>query len=234
MERIIEIINNRKTIINNKDEPIYLYDPSSNVLIHRGTTGTSTTYGLPENYSFSVPPDDNHKKIIIYDNSNDSWYSIAEYFYVIDDNGFFIEKLPNPLHIDKLPKNTEISPPSSFIKPRFDGTIWKDCPIPSGMYAPKWNLLNSVWEETLSNLNINLRIDVETDSLIKEWCVSQGKNEEYYINKGISNGPTDPNYISYSEAKTRIIVSQNLKKKVLQIFLSIFYYSFYSLLEIKI
>ncbi len=71
--------------------------------------------------------------------------------------------------------------------------------------------INDQWVEGASSQRRREAIDQKTFQLIKDWCVEQGKCEEYYLNKGIQD-KEDREFQHYVSERANIIRLQALKK----------------------
>lgn len=201
-----------------KNTPLYFYDPYSLTFIGVGTSGDSDNYIMPDNCTITAPPEAMPNKCIMYDVNADDWYYIPDRCYQVDKDGFYQQTLSNPLISDAYHRYKDqlidIPPDNTLIRPRWNGETWEDKPIPTDMFAPRFNHDTKEWEESLTDVEYNAKIDQETDELIQAWCKDQTKNEAYYINRGVEHGKDDPEYQTYLTAKTDIINQQKARKKI--------------------
>ena len=221
MSRII-ITNEdgNKIITNNVQEDIWFYS-SYMVYLGKGTTGSGKTYLLPDNVTFVAPPTIPDGKVAIWDNDTESWGLVPNTCYILDEDGFFIEPTNHPITADPndktfiMPNYIFIAPPDTYINPHYSESHgWQDFPRPtSGFYQPVFSGPTTGWAEGLTGNDFNNAVDNETFFLVRQWCVDQGKCEEWYINQAIQNSKDDSNYKAY-EAQKAIIISDQAKKKV--------------------
>lgn len=199
--------------------PIYFYDSLTKEFTFPGKTGDSLEFPMPKNATFTKPPEV-PGKIVIYRKETDDWKLIADKCSKLDNNGFLLETVQNPLPDtpeEPLPKNTEVLVPEGMDKPWFNEELrkWFDKPVPVDFVKPIFNTKIKEWEEQGTPEEIESFIDHQTDELIQSWCQSQGKNEQFYINKAIENGREDVLYQAYVKQKSTILRAQKLKKQTL-------------------
>ncbi len=135
--------------------PIFLYESSTYAFLAEGTTGTSTTYRIPENSTFSEVPEHTSDQIPIYDSDKDDWYLISDRCFLLDENGFFTVEAENPLlntQEEPVPPNTEIEPPVDIKKPWFNeqAQAWEDKPMPQNLKKAVFNKEKGNWEESIT------------------------------------------------------------------------------------
>lgn len=162
-----------------KKRNLFFYDENhGNKLLYRGKTGTSDNFKMPENATFDDPGEIPQGKIAIFklDGGQETidleenisvivktghWEKVPETNYIIDSNGFFVEKEVAPT-VGKLFVN-EV-PPALMVKPRWNGKKWESCLVPAEMIKPIWNA--GKWQESASNDEIRHFVNNETEQKI--------------------------------------------------------------------
>jgi hypothetical protein len=197
-----------------KNISIYFFDKVTKRFLFEGNSGDSDTYNKPDNCTTKTALKQKKGNIVMYDEGNDSWYYIPEKSYLVDEKGFVVREVNNPLAETeyKSVKKSLIdeNPPVDMKNPRWTGTEWRDCPVPEDLAIPVFDAKKKEWKEGASKDEIEKLADSEIFNSIKQWCLDQGKCEEYYICLGIED-KTDTEYKKYKEEKDKI--KQSIKEK---------------------
>jgi len=211
---IITDENGVRSISPNVQEDIWFFDPANNVYMGKGTTGDGNTYILADNIVFIEPPEIPDGQVAVWNSETEAWELVNDKCYIIDDQGFFQNEIPHPLLPGTDQIYTLIMPPDGYEAAHYSNESgWQDFPRPTeGYYVPVFEGYATGWIESLSGTDFNIAVDRETWGLVRKWCIDQGKCEEYYINRGITIGADDSEYITYITQKDSIITSQASKK----------------------
>ena len=164
-------------IIHNPEQvstPLYFYDPSRMSYMTESSSGTSLTKPMPTNATFTdVGKFDESKEIRIYDPDDDSWYSIGLECHVLDDNGFYVDTVKNPLlktDQDPLPDNTEILGFDGLDNAWFDKELqaWLDKPVLENLKKPAFDKTAKNWIESATHAEFIELLKVERNSRLSK------------------------------------------------------------------
>lgn len=206
----------QQTIPNIKDSTLYFYHDQTFEYIGEGSTGNSDEITISLYTTFKTPPPKQDGYIRIFDTNTETWSLKKEMLCIIDELGFFVgeERCTTILESNHTFLGEDIDPPeeSSELNMYYlDGSSWVIKNEYQNFISPIFNTTSKEWEESATAEEINQEIDRETEYLIKKWCKDQGKCEEYYLNRGITDS-SDSEYLNYVTNKDNIIATQNALK----------------------
>jgi len=206
---------NGNTIIHRESEDTitfcYYYHPLTKVFIKRLTLGTGDVK-LPQHCTVYETPEILDGKCAIYDSEQEAWNLFDDDCFTYDHVTKFYSGPAKRTESSDVTNCVDVEPPGDFELSWWDGSAWQDRPVPATMYGPVFDSAEGIWSESLAGQNLNDAIDKETFDLIKDWCVEQGKCEEWYLNKGIINGSSDSDFVAYKTERESIIAAQAAKK----------------------
>ncbi len=90
---------------------------------------------------------------------------------------------------------------------------WVDQEPPQHLVSPAY--ISGAWVETASVVEQQQAIDRETYRAIEQWCASQGKCEQYYLNVGIQQGKDHKEYHAYAAKRAALIATAAKRKAAL-------------------
>lgn len=190
---------------------VYIYDPNTKVVNDQIERESNKI--LSENETLTKLKKEKSGFYQKYYKEADEWRYHPDKAYRIDEKGFLIEEINMPQPVAELNGSIIEEPLDKNLQnPRWNGKKWEDKPIANNLFMAEFDQKKGEWIESAKPEEIKDILNSETDSLIKEWCKTQGKNEEYYLNKGIENGKDDLKYQDYLKAKNKIKADQKKRK----------------------
>lgn len=207
----------------NPNTIFYIYHEESKLYVGEGNTGDGFYCDIPEN-STLLTPTFQEDFVPAFDEENDEWVLIIETCHFVNDEGFHRSEDDNMLDDTRYPEYTKVEVPlpelteeqkenKHFLNFNQNTQSWDY--ISFDIYEflkPVFNTDTRLWEEGSSEGEYNWYIDKQTSAKIKDWCrTEKGKNEEYYLNKGIQD-KEDIEYLEYYAKREELIASQALLK----------------------